>query len=858
MTTDFIQIGEDLINSGYRVVPIKPGEKRPCLKYWQDSQLTVAELRGFKGCGVGVLCGQGENPIAAIDIDTTNETLALEFVAWCETNLSPTCERVGNAPKRLLVYQAASAGWRKATGVWFIDAQGVRHRLEILGEGQQFVAYHVHPDTNKPYEWVDLIGGIAGLSASALPVITETQVQQALAFFEVLAEKHGLTRVKRSVATALRTSTTDLSDEDHALLDYTPREGLDLKEAKKLLQYVDSFDYDVWLKVGMCLHHETEGSDEGLALWDEWSQSASNYKSFEDIAFRWNGFKSSGGNLVGAGWLRKISRESQQDAQRSEKRELLKEAKEQIKNCSDIFVLKEEVAPRLGALSLDDSFLSVGIEHALKERFKELNNIVPVSEIRDAMRAQMKRAKREADTEDGNAKRMINRFGSRLIIAVDTESWYWWTGIYWQRATGIHLERLARDTIDALPEELNKISDNREQADFFKFYIASQNKKMMANMIHIARSDKRIWVRHEELDKHSYLLGVGNGAIDLRTGNLLEPDPKHRITVITSVHFNPDAKAPLFEQTINDVFFGDRAMITFFQRLIGYTIMGSPIADKLIIPFGSGANGKSTIFNAIRVALGDHARMASADTFLSTSTGGSNAGGARGDLIALRGARFVHISEPDEGSELKEGFIKSTTGGEPIKARELYSTTYIDIKPTWTAFLPTNHKPIVKGDDHGIWRRLILVPFTRNFDEDQTVIKDEKRAEKLAQETQGILAWCVRGALMYQQEGFNFPPQIEEARNEYKNDMDLLAEWIEECCEIGPRLTDTTARLWSSWEAFARNRGELRYIQSAKKLGWRLRAKGFSIVKNVPRGDGTYARGWQGIRVKCVGDFEEE
>lgn len=854
MTTDFIQIGVDLIKSGYRVVPIKPNEKRPGISNWQNSCLTAAELQKYKGCGVGVLCGQGEHPIAAIDIDTTNEALALEFTTWCEINLAPTCERVGNAPKRLLVYRAAFEGWGKATGAWFEDGEGKRHRLEILGKGQQFVAYHVHPETKKPYEWVDLLGGIAGHSTEVLPVITETQVQQALAYFEVLAIKHGLTKVVGSKTHIGRSVTECVNSEEDFLLDYTPRSDLSLEETKELLAPIDNTTYDAWINIGMALHFEFEGSDDALMLWYEWGSTYAAHADFEQYKYKWSTFRSNGPNMMGAGWLRKVSREAQQDTHPAEKFELLKDAKEQIKNCSDVFILRDEVAPRLGTLYLGDSLLSIGIENALKERFKELGTVVPLSEIRDAMRAQMKRARREADTEDGNARRLINRFGSKLLIAEDTGVWYWWTGVYWQRSTDIHLERLARDTISALPEELNKISDTREQAEFFKFYMASQQAKMMSNMIRIARSDRRIRITHAELDKYSYLLGVGNGAVDLRTGKLLEPDPKHRITIITSVHFDLQAKAPLFEQTVSDAFFGDKDLIAFFQRLIGYTIMGSPDADILVIPFGDGSNGKSTIFNAIRVALGDHARMAAADTFLSTSTGGSNAGGAREDLIALRGARFVHISEPDEGSELKEGFIKSTTGGEPIKARGLYSSAYISIKPTWTSFLPTNHKPIVKGDDHGIWRRLVLLPFTRNFDEDRNIIKDEKRAEKLAQETEGILAWCVRGALMYQKEGLNYPAQVQEARNEYRNDMDLLAEWIEECCELGPDLIDTSTRLWASWESYSKSRGELRYIQSAKKLGSRLRSKG---MKPVERVSGTRGRGWQGIQVKCIGDFEE-
>ena len=144
------------------------------------------------------------------------------------------------------------------------------------------------------------------------------------------------------------------------------------------------------------------------------------------------------------------------------------------------------------------------------------------------------------------------------------------------------------------------------------------------------------------------------------------------------------------------------------------------------------------------------------------------------------------------------------------------------IVPSWVVFMPTNHKPIVKGSDNGIWRRLVLLPFTRNFEADEVVQKDPKREEKLAAELQGVLAWIVRGAMEYQRRGLVAPRSVAAARESYRTQMDLLAEWLEDCCDIGPDLKEESGRLWSSWESFAKNRGILNYVRSSVALGRRL------------------------------------
>lgn len=852
MSNEFQTNGRALLGNGYLIIPIKPGHKRPALDQWQTSRLGAGDLGKFNGCGVGVLCGQGAHPIAAIDVDTLDEGLAVAFVAWCQQHLGMTCERVGLAPKILLPYRAASEGWGKATGAWFEDLTGERHRLEVLGKGQQFVAYHVHPDTQRPYEWIDLLGGLESVRADELPIISEAQVAAALEKFEELALVAGLTRVLGSAA---RAGGATAQGNDDPLLAYSPPVGMALDDAKGLLGYVDNEDYDTWVKVGMSLHHEFSGGIEALDLWDEWSSTAANYTGRESLELRWDGFGRGGAAPTTARWLLKIGNANKREAVQAEKRSGLDYAKGLIASCQDSIALIAGVAHEAGEAAGNDIAIRAELAGLIRQRFKDLTGVaLPVADVRAAMLAGGKKAvtrirsKREM-TEFGNAERMLDAYGDGLMYVPELDGWYKWTGTYWQRAAMVELEHLAKETIRALPDEIKHIESDTEREAFFKFCAVSQRATMVANMIKLAQSDPRVVVPVAELDKHAHLLGVANGAIDLRTGALLPPAQEHRITTIADVEFNPAARAPLFEQTVADVFFDEADMVAFFQRLMGYMLLGDPTEDVLVIPYGSGSNGKSTVLGAIRETLGAHAKMASSETFLSSGPAGANAGQAREDVLRLRGARFVYISEPDEGSELREGLIKSMTGGEAMPARGLYSKATIEVTPTWVAFMPTNHRPIVKGDDHAIWRRLLPVPFTRNFDHDLTVAKDPERAAKLAEEAPGILAWCVAGAKAYQRDGLRPPSEVKAAREDYKSDMDLLGEWLDECCEVGD-YNETTGKLWASWQAFAQSRGELRFIPSSRALGRRL-----SQRFDVRKGTGG-ARMLMGLRVRCVGDFD--
>jgi len=281
--------GRALLDNGYLIIPIKHGSKAPAMQSWQTARLTENDLAKYGNAGIGVLCGQGDYPVIGIDIDTTNAELALKFTDWCIESLGFTCERVGAAPKILLPYMAAEAGWKKATSAWFESADGIKHRLEMLGDGQQFVSHHIHPDTGRPYEWTDILGGIEYFAADALPEVTKAQVNEAIRVFEEMALDVGLVKVESGSA---------LSD-GQSFKDNSPV-GLSLEQSAQVLTHSDNNDYDTWVRVGMALHHEYSGDSANLSaafnLWDDWSKSASSYKGFDDLNRRWAKFGKGGGS----------------------------------------------------------------------------------------------------------------------------------------------------------------------------------------------------------------------------------------------------------------------------------------------------------------------------------------------------------------------------------------------------------------------------------------------------------------------------------------------------------------------------------------------------------------------------------
>lgn len=828
MTDYFKQVGGKLLANGYLIIPIRPGEKSPALAAWQQARMGAGDLFNYPGHGVGVLCGQGAVPIVGVDVDVSHPIIGPALIEWCQRHLGWAPERVGAAPRILLVYRAAEAGWAKGSSVAFFDPadptkpNGKRNeqRIEILGLGQQFVAYHVHPDTGAPYEWVDLLGGLEHCHANDLPVVTDAQIEG------LMMEVARLVRATQGVEVISTGSAMRMpAASDDALLAITLKTDQSLEKTREMLAWLDNAsgqDYDTWLSVGMALHHEYDGSDAALQVWQEWGSNSPKYEPGED-ARKWRSF-GRGGRHISLRWLIKICRQAHDDREARRRREALEQIKSRIRDARDQFDLAETVARDIKTMLPESPAIRAEVFGLFQGRFNDITGTnLPIADVRrmlvDHSRVHATRQKRPL-TEFGNAERMIDKFGAGMRYVPETSTWYLWAGTHWRHAADVAIEHLAKETVKALSNEADQHGD--EVAEFYAFCALSQRANMVANMVQLASSDPRIMLPAEELDKHAHLLGVKNGMVDLTTGQLLPADPQAYITRTCICEYHPDAQAPLFDRSVREAFFDDTEMVEYLYRCLGYALQGKPSEDIMFMPIGVGSNGKSTVFGAVRHMLGGYARSAEASSFISENKAGGNAGGAREDLVRLAGARFVYVNEPDENGELREGSVKSMTGGDAVTARGLFAKRSVEITPSWVIFMPTNHRPIIKGSDNGIWRRIGLLPFERNFESDTDIVKDANRRENVMRESEGILALLVKWGLTYRKVGLQPPMKIKNARDAYRNQMDLLAEWLDECCDLTPGATESISALWQSWEQFAKNRGLLNYIKSSVALGRRL------------------------------------
>ena len=277
MTDSFLRTyGQRLLDQGYPIIPIKRGFKFPRgISDWQRIEASETWLNkwlanGFADGGVGIQTRH----FPAADLDVRDADIIDQLVTWCEANIGPTVQRVGQAPKILLAYRTDKPFPKIASGK-YVDFLGLKHKVEILGDGQQFVAFADHPDTGKPYQWVSA-DTLADVSASDLPCITEKKAEQLVAFFESIIPDDWELVESAPPSKAVDTS---IPEAERVLAHAKPKVQI---SRTKLRHELSLLDPDMrmldWVRVGMALFHQFDGDDDGFDLWDEWSSAGTKYE----------------------------------------------------------------------------------------------------------------------------------------------------------------------------------------------------------------------------------------------------------------------------------------------------------------------------------------------------------------------------------------------------------------------------------------------------------------------------------------------------------------------------------------------------------------------------------------------------
>src|SRR5215217_2810585 len=436
-------------------------------------------------------------------------------------------------------------------------------------------------------------------------------------------------------------------------------------------------------------------------------------------------------------------------------------------------------------------------------------------------------------TDTGNAERLADRHGANLRYCHPWGKWLLYDGTRWRVDDRGAVVRLAKDTARSIFEEAKEAHSDAAANQLGKWASSSLSESKLRAMILLCQSEPGIPVLPDELDASPDLLNVLNGTIDLRSGKLREHRREDLITRVAPVEYDPDANAPAWETFLERVLPGEE-LRAFVQRALGYSATGDTSEQCMFINHGGGANGKSTFQEAIAAALGDYAMRAPTEMLLT-----KRSGGIPNDIARLKGSRFVASSETEEGRRLAESLIKDLTGQDTVTARFLWAELF-EFTPTHKLWLSTNHKPEIRGTDNAIWRRIRLIPWTVTIPPAE---QDKQLSTRLRGELPGILAWIVRGCLEWRREGLRAPDEVRRATGAYRAEMDVLAGFLAECCELDTGHWEYAKDLYECYKRWCDENGERPEPQ--RKFGGRLGERGFQRDRGGSRGAGI----WRGVRL---------
>ncbi|WP_084031756.1 phage/plasmid primase, P4 family [Anaerobacillus arseniciselenatis] len=423
-------------------------------------------------------------------------------------------------------------------------------------------------------------------------------------------------------------------------------------------------------------------------------------------------------------------------------------------------------------------------------------------------------------TEIGNAERLVHHHGDNLRYCIEFEEWLIWNGKVWEQDKKKSIERIATKTFRKIYSEAGKEEEENRRQKLIKWAQSSEKSSVLLNSID--RSKAMLPVLRSELNRDIFKFNCSNGVIDLKTGQLLPHNRGDMLTNYTNIEYNETSECPTWLAFLESIMKDENGnvkhdLIEFLQRAIGYTLTGDTREQCVFFLWGGGRNGKSTFINTIKEILGDYGKQTNADTFTSKN----NEGGINNDIARLNDARFVSAVESEEGQRLSEALIKQLTGGEPITARFLRKE-FFEFIPEFKIFFTTNHKPIVKNNDEGIWRRIKLIPFSVTIPKEEI---DTQLPQKLKDELPGILRWAVEGCLKWQQEGLGEPAEVKQATQGYKEEMDILGEFLNDHCVIRATARVAVKDLYEKYKEWCKETGE--YETTQRKFNRRLEERGF-------------------------------
>jgi putative DNA primase/helicase len=435
---------------------------------------------------------------------------------------------------------------------------------------------------------------------------------------------------------------------------------------------------------------------------------------------------------------------------------------------------------------------------------------------------------RRPRTDVGNAERFHDQHGADVRYTVDTKTWFEFQDPRWVGDATAAIMQRAKATVRRINIEVAEAEDDKEREALRNHAKKSESEARLNAMVSLVRWEPGIPMGLTDFDCDPFLACALNGVLDLQRGEFRPARREDLLTKQIPVAYNPAAWCPRWIKFLTEIMGGNQNLIQFLQRAVGYSLTGDVREQVLFFLFGSGANGKSTFLRILLRLLGDYGTQAAKGLLIEH----------RGDrhtteIAELIGKRGVVSTEVGEGKNLAEELVKQLTGADRMKGRFMRCDN-IEFDPTFKLWLAANHKPIIKGQDHAIWRRIPLIPFTVTFkDPDEAgpgePVKDPTLYDALVGELPGILNWAIKGCVAWQKEGLNIPPEVRAATAEYKAEMDVLGAFIDDRCVVKPAASAGSTELYDAYVGWCIGTGES--VRSQKVFSQSLVERGYHKEK---------------------------
>lgn len=453
-------------------------------------------------------------------------------------------------------------------------------------------------------------------------------------------------------------------------------------------------------------------------------------------------------------------------------------------------------------------------------------------------------------TEKGDGILHSALFRGKLVYVPEIKTWYVWTGQHWEtthihrveasveevgvkyREIAAHYDKLATEARDAGDkEEAARLGAAAERLTKRANYLNSSRGVNACIKFTLANADPLI-TKPDIWDVDPWLLGVTNGVVDLRTGEHRPGRPSDFMRRACPVEWKGlDTPAPIWEQSLSEIIGTYEGVIDYLHKVLGYAITGQSTEPLFLMLYGDrGRNGKTVIMETLKKVLGPYMGPVPAEMLLDRNVP-KDPDSASPTIMNLNGLRVVWASETNENRRFSTSQVKLLSGSDSLTGRYLWDKENTEFRPTHTLFLLTNFLPRAPAHDTAFWERLKLINFPYRFVDQPTGEFDRQRnpklEKKLEEELPGILAWLVRGCLLYEKEGLIPPPSITQSTADYRVEEDTMQLFIEQCLQktVSPEERLSATEIYEVYHAWYKKYVSAKTVPSMHVFGRQLSAK---------------------------------